>query len=82
MIAGSLLFGFGADDAPVDVCALLVECRQDAARLAVEFECAVVIADVAYDIAGESLQVDVCLAAYFAGDNHLAGCDECLASDF
>ena len=74
-----MLVGFFALYAAVDVAALLVQGREDAAGVGVEFEFGAVVTDFADYVAGGCVEVDVSVALYFAGDNHLAGSDECFA---
>ncbi len=79
LVACTLVFLYFAVDSAVDVGALFVEGRQDAACIAVKAEVAAVISYVGNHLAGHSLQVDVCFGIDFPGDNYLTGGDKSLA---
>ena len=64
-----------------DVGRLLVDRDDDAARLAVDAERGVGVADLADRVAGEAGEVDVRLGADLTGDHAQAGGDQRLAGD-
>ena len=73
LVASALLGEFGTLHATVDVVALLMQRAEHAARLAVEFQLTVVVANLGDYVASRGHQVDIGFAFHFAGNNHLAG---------
>ena len=77
-----MLFGGLAHNAAVDVSALLVHGHEHAAAAGIEAQFGAIVAYPVDDVACGACQVDVCLAVDLAGDDDLAGGDQCLAGHF
>ena len=69
-------------DPAVDVGALLMHGRENAAGVAVEAEVTAVVADLVDHAAADVLEVDIGLALDFSGHDHLACGDESFACYF
>ena len=81
LVAGPLLLLGFANDALVDVGRLLVDGRDDAARVAVEAVVAPGVADAVDDAARHVLHIDIGLRAHLAGNDHEARRAEGFAGD-
>ncbi len=82
LVAGALVFLGGTHDALVDVGRLLVDGRQDAARIAVELVFALGIADAVDDAARHALHVDIGIRTHFTRHDHQSRGAKRLAGDF
>ena len=82
MVAGALLFGCLTHNAAVDVATLLVYGYEYAAATGIEAQLGAIIPYLVDDVACCACQVYVCLAIDFAGDDDLAGGNQCLAGHF
>ena len=77
LVSGSLVFGIAVVDAPVDVVALFMDGRENAAAVAVELIFGFCVADVVDGLPGYCLEVDVFFRPHFAHDHHLSRSVEC-----
>ena len=73
LVAGTLFLLRGAHHALIDVGRLLVNGRQNAARVAVELILALRVADAANHAASYLLHIDIGLRAHLAGHNNQTG---------
>jgi len=73
LVAGALVFLGGTHDALVDVGRLLVDGRQDTARIAVELVLALRISDAVDDAARHALHVDIGIRTHFTRHDHQPG---------
>ena len=81
LVAGPLLLLGSTHDALVDVGRLLVDGRENAARIAIELILALGVTDPPDDAAGYALHIDIGLGTHLAGDDHQTGGAQRLASD-
>ena len=78
MVAGTLLLGFLAVYATIDVGTLLVNGSEDAAGVAIKLVFRLGVANALDGVAGNGLQVDIGFGMHLAHDYYLSGGDECL----
>ena len=81
LVAGALVFLGGTHDALVDVGRLLVDGRQDTARIAVELVLALRISDAVDDAARHALHVDIGIRTHFTRHDHQPGGAQRFAGD-
>ena len=81
LVAGALVFLGGTHDALVDVGRLLVDGRQDTARIAVELILALRVADAVDDAARHALHVDIRIRAHLTRHDHQSGGAQRFAGD-
>ena len=82
LVAGTLLLRLGAVDAAVDVCALLMDSREDAAAFGLKLIGGLGVTDAGNGAAHHVLNVYVSLRLYLACHNHLPRRDEGFAGNF
>ena len=82
LVTRTLLLRVGTYHTSIDICALLVDCREYTARVTVEHVVRLVVADTVNHITHDGLNVNVgVLCTYFTAHNYETCAAECLAGN-